>query len=123
MKTYVDVIKETIKYYSDDPENKRSLKINSGMSSCLYNGPDGKQCAFSRCAKSIPDHYDKLGKFASEVLKKEGINILKEEYRHLNNFGFWNELQHLHDDCNNWIDNGLSEVGKSHANSLIEKYK
>ena len=42
---------ETIQFYGSDHANRRSVP-EKPTSSCLYNGPDGKHCAFARYVKT-----------------------------------------------------------------------
>lgn len=117
MKTKIEIIKETVEYYSADV-SRRSISYSG---KCMYNGPEGKQCAFARCAEAIDEEYEEWN--ANEVLENKGIETLKPEYRHIIDVYFWNELQYLHDNCSNWDENGLTEDGKVFVKGLIHKYK
>jgi len=116
-KTYLDVINETVKYYSADPKNRRSL---GEKGNCLYNGPDGKQCAFARCAEPIDSKHE--GEAAIGLLIILGKDILKPEYRHLEDEIFWYKLQTLHDGDNFWTNAGLSKEGKEFVVALKVLY-
>ena len=118
MKTYLDVIEETVAFYTEDV-NRRSFDENNDM--CMYNGPDGKQCAFARCANEIDNYYE--GQTASSVISAKGFGILKPEYRHLTNKLFWYDLQNFHDDKANFNDTGLTDDGELVVENLINKYK
>jgi hypothetical protein len=124
MKTYIDVINETVEFYVADPVNRRSLSNDPDdeihSNGCLYNGPDGKQCAFARCANRIDKKYEGLS--AYKILDAEGINILKDEKQHLDNTYFWEELQNLHDNDFYWNESGLSTDGQEYVKELLEKY-
>ena len=72
--TYLDVIEETIEYYSKDV-NRRSQEPDGIR--CLYNSPDGRQCAFARCAEHISFKFE-TGR-AAILIKREGIQ-LKDKY-------------------------------------------
>ena len=116
-KTYIDVINDTVAFYSKDPENRRSIKNEV----CLYNGPNGKQCAFARCAQPICKALEAHD--ADNLLEIKGFSILKPEYRHLLNKSFWQDLQVFHDDSFYWDSNGLSKHGKEHLERLKQIYK
>ncbi len=118
MKTYVDVINETVDYYSEDPVERRS--VDETDSSCKYNGPGGRQCAFARCANPIDEKYE--GDDVSMIFHFEP-NILKDEYKHLENPDFWLDIQTLHDCLVYWNDEGLSEDGRKKVDEFINKYK
>ena len=114
MKTYLDVINETVMFYGDDP-SRRSI---NGDGDCLYNGPDGKQCAFARCAEEIHEwnEYEDVRSLLNEGIK------LKPEYKHLTNVWFWGNIQKLHDTECFWNKDGLSEDGQLFVMELIKKY-
>lgn len=112
MKTYIDVIEETVKYYSQDP-NLRSVDHKGN---CLYNGPDGKLCAFAR--------YVENPKSLSEGLAvNDNIHCLKDEYTHLDSIEFWDDLRNLHDLDGFWDHEGLSSVGLCEVNRLKNTWK
>ena len=91
MKTYLDVIEETVAYYSEDV-SRRSVTVGGG---CLYNSENGNQCAFQRCCYPIRE--DLEDRSAKDVIQVFGYDILKPEYQHLTDSEFWIVLQHLHD--------------------------
>lgn len=92
-KTYHQVIDETVEYYLNNP---RSVGVD-GL--CLYNGPNGEKCAFSRCCE--PDSQFNEGWPASS---SGHMNNLRAEYKHLNIPDFWNSLQELHDKEEYWTE-------------------
>lgn len=138
--TYSDLLKETVEYYSEDPEGRRGM--NGGM--CSYKTEDGKMCAVGRCIihpelfqeagagdfdnllQYIPDYdFEDLAEKDIENLgdDHEGniSKILKPEYKHLTDLQFWSTLQSLHDYCNFWNKKGLTEEGIIEVKKL-EKY-
>lgn len=114
MKTYLDVLNETVEFYSKDT-NRRSISVDN---KCLYNGPEGRKCAFSRCCLNANFHEGVNAGFNLESL---GFDILKPEYSHLLNSTFWNDLQSLHDLCKYWDKDGLTELGKSRLETIKER--
>lgn len=110
--TKLEIIEETTAYYSEDT-SRRSIENDM----CLYFGPNGKRCAFSR--------YVEPGK-EEELAKCE--NKLAEDISHFAKYHkedgiFWYDLQRFHDISNNWCDKGLTETGKSKLEELREKYR
>ncbi len=115
MKTKVEIIEETAAYYSEDV-NRRSLDGNK----CVYNGPDGKQCAFARvCEKPIDQRQE--GTSAWALIKQTGTALLKDEYK-INDAAFWDAIQGLHDYPDNWDEKGLTEAGKQRVELLKKTY-
>ena len=117
MKTYLDVLNETITFYSEDV-NRRSI---NDTDNCMYNGPDGKQCAIGRVCNDIPEKFE--DKLCDTIFDQLGFNILKPEYNHLKNYKFWLDLQAFHDDEDNWDEDGLSLIGYGHYEKLKNEYK
>lgn len=118
--TRIDIIKETVDFYSQDPVNRRSIDEEE-PEMCLYNSSNGKQCAFARYVEEPEDCIER--KNASDLLEKKVIT-LKKGVRHLKeDLYFWNNLQYLHDDEENWTKTGLSTEGEGEVNRLLEKYK
>ena len=127
----VDIINETIKFYSKDP-SRRSTKAKK----CLYKGPNDKRCAFGRCMteealKLIDEKTNgQLLSFLIDTLSynsddiKELDDIVQDKYKG-HDIEFWKDLQLLHDDELNWNtdeNKGLSMVGKREAKELITEY-
>lgn len=102
-KTKLEIIDETVAFYSKDPINRRSVNEDHR---CMYKGPDGKRCAFSRCC----DENKIDGLVEGKAAPKNPDDFLKEEY-HGHSPYFWKLIQTLHDDSYNWTATGLSEYG------------
>ena len=112
----LDVLKETVDYYSADPNGRRSLDPHHnnilGTDSCLYNGPEGKQCAASRLCDDIPKGLE------GDAWEEKFREFLKPEYESLPH-SFIYKLQKFHDLAPHWdkpqnciSDDGLAFVGK-----------
>ncbi len=122
--TKIEIIEETVEFYSKDPEGRRSL---DEFRDCKYNGPKGTHCAVGRCMLS---KYKRLGskfKHNSEdvyvLLDADNIDhFLSPKYRG-HGITFWQDLQELHDKDSFWDKRGLSAYGKTLVKELKEKYK
>lgn len=141
--TYLDVLEETVNYYTKDPSRRahdEKLKV------CSYYTNDGKMCAVGRCMlnpkifqeagagdfnhlltyiplpgnsineKSIIERRDDCETEVDDAILIS--RILKNKYEHLNDKEFWNRLQLLHDSGKLWCQTGLTEKGKDHYNLL-----
>lgn len=127
MKTTEQIIEETANHYNS---NNRSLlfdslgkpvyRYGSKTQSCAYNGKGDKKCAIARCCnEEIDREYE--GRSAHVILEEFGQNILKPEYRgHKNEF--WDKLQQLHDNPDNWNEDGLTKDGLIAKKNLIDLF-
>ncbi len=120
MKTKVEIINETVDYYSTDT-SRRAITTNKwGHFTCLYKMPDGRNCAVGRCLIKPPSN--SLGIRDLETYKGELDNLLKPEYRE-HSLSFWEDLQEIHDTPSYWNSEGMTERGKDRVNILLEYYK
>jgi hypothetical protein len=111
--TKIEIIEETVEFYSNNPRSLYDLGYT-----CLYNGVNGGKCAFSRCCT-----LDSIFK-ECEGSNEQHEAILLPQYSHIPyNDEFWIDLQGLHDADYNWDGNKLSEIGIKQVNRLKEKYK
>lgn len=127
-KTKIQIIEETLTYYSEDPVGRRS--VESEGSRCVYYGPDGKRCAYSRCWKEgisveeVVNRYE--WKDVESLIYSEEVenvdDLLKEEYQGYDT-EFWGDLQKLHGMQDYWTETGISLLGQKYANKLLPKYK
>lgn len=139
MKTYLDVIKETVEFYGTDPKGRRSInpartsdrpRWSPSTPGCLYVGVDGKRCAFARCTAPVQEarlskHEGKDAKTTlSGSLDDAGPIVLAPEYAHLTNGEFWNELQSLHDEEDYWDleKGGLSQLGQRYVDNEVKRW-
>lgn len=120
--TAIELIDETVNYYSQNPVGKRATRVEDGIQiGCEYYTPEGRMCAVGRCCKN-----PKLVEEQNEGLWATSIpnfeSILKKEYQ-----GFpiklWEELQNLHDTAGYWTETGLSHSGEDKVKELKESYK
>ena len=118
MKTKLEIIEETVEYYTTDPTRRSFIldKKEWQAYTCAYLLPDGRMCAVGRCmikpsltenwaVDGIPDIQDKL----------------KEEYRG-HNTHFWKRLQGFHDKRENWNEEGLTIMGKTYVEILKRNF-
>lgn len=117
MKTTTEIIEETVQFYLNNP---RSVDEEG---KCKYNGPNGIKCAFSRCCKDDIDFSEFEGENCNPFLK-----FLKEEYSIHTPWGFWSDIQSLHDEKTNWIEESpqastrqLSDKGTGEVKRLKDK--
>jgi hypothetical protein len=118
MKTKLEIIDETVKYYSTDTSRRGIQKTKIGTNSCTYLTEDGKMCAVGRCM--IKPTIDLEG--AADDVLADSFHLLKPEYR-IEDLNFWIDLQRLHDDCYFWNENGLTKEGLNQVKRLKEEYK
>lgn len=115
----LDIIDETVEFYSADPVNRRSI----GDRNCLYNGPDGKRCAFSRYVKDeyVPQmaEYCSAGESYNRLKFDIKDEVMKPGYEGLD-IHFWNQLQKIHDFSDNWNSTGLTDTGKEYVRQFKE---
>ena len=148
----VDIVLETVAYYSEDPANRRALELtNVSTKSCMYKTAAGNMCALGRCMIDPPLNFlgdlyqlveesDAFKKGLNEFLNKNP-NITDEEqdifeFELKNNLfqsllkpeyrghpmDFWNQLQALHDREEYWAEKGLSDRGIAQRDYIINYY-
>ena len=106
--TKIEIIDETVKYYSEDVY-RRSLVAEV----CKYKTEEGKMCAVGRCLTST--NIDKFGTLDGDVhllfaQVDWNDDLFQEQYKG-HDEAFWADLQHLHDVQTHWDNNGLTEIG------------
>lgn len=114
MKTKLEIIEETVKYYSEDT----SRRAFNGRG-CEYLTKDGRMCAVGRCLSE--EGLKKYGLYSGRFCPLM-IEYMKEEYKISDEF-FWKELQHFHDANIYWNEMGLSEEGEDQVRKLKILYK
>jgi len=119
-KTKVEIIRETVDYYSQDT-TRRSYDAERDL--CCYLGEDGRKCSVGRCIipEILAKRYHELNQRASVENIPDLEEILQPEYRG-HSLEFWKRLQVLHDDDKYWTPEGLSEKGEHKVAELITVY-
>lgn len=114
--TYLEVLEDTVKYYSEDV-NRRGLNLNGG---CVYHGIKDDNtvlCAVGRCLKDPKEfesnRWGSVSDFYCDIFNDDFIPALKEEYQHLTYRRFWEFLQMLHDTELFWDANGITKAGEN----------
>lgn len=114
MKTKIEIIEETVKYYSEDV-SRRAVNVL-----CEYLTDDGRMCAVGRCLYNVKQAMDEdvedwstHEEFFTPVWKKGYAGHEKE---------FWVDLQNLHDVERYWNDKGLTDLGKNQLLTLKKQY-
>ena len=118
----IDLIDETAKAYT---KSTRAAKDTNFSSGCLYEAPDGRQCAVGRlCTNALELERNCGGKSAGDNATLDLMKF-KPEYKWIGELPrlirakLLNELQEIHDDRANWKDDGLSPLGEQ----AIERLK
>jgi len=117
----IEIINETVKFYSNDPYYLRSVDEDNN---CAYNNTDNRHCAVGRClmykyrsrGKKLKGNYEDLTTL-SNVHKISFDKMLSPKYRG-HDICFWIDLQELHDIDSYWNSNGLSIVGEEFVQRL-----
>ena len=105
-----EIIDETIAFYQNNPRSK-----SEDGNCCLYNGPNGEKCAFSRCC--TPDSEFKEGR--GSILQLNAILLPQYEGQSKR---FWDEIQNLHDTDNYWDGNTLTKLGEYEVLRMKNEY-
>lgn len=122
----LEVLYETINFYSENPKETRALNKKG---SCLYLTSDGKRCAVGRmlAIDSLPKKVNEEN--VKELFSKRSESnffvcgrVFKPEYQGLG-LGFLYDLQSLHDNNRCWGDEGLSDSGKRKIEMIEAKIK
>jgi len=115
MKTKLEIINETVAYYSEDV-NRRATNNNGG---CEYKTEDGRMCAVGRyLIHELPKPSSGV---SVQPLNCNLDDFLMDEYSG-HSVEFWSCLQSLHDRAEYWNATGLTESGQSYVNKLKEIY-
>jgi hypothetical protein len=126
-KSKLEIVKETIEYYSADPKGRRAF-VN-GL--CWYLTNDGRKCAVGRYIKEEKnsefmsgDVYNicHVSPFNTEESNSTALDLLLVDDVHGHSVAFWKSIQIFHDKKEYWTETGLSEEGQKEANKLIEYY-
>jgi len=120
-KDYLDLLQETIDYYSVNPEKRRATSSDDFL--CVYKTADNKRCAIGRLIKE--EYINDAAKFKGDILDLSNSKhvdqhideLFKEKYQGFD-IDFYYRLQKLHDSSNYWNENGLTIEGKSYSDDI-----
>ena len=123
--TKLELLEDTVKYYSIDTSRRAVVKLESGATACRYTTDDGQHCAVGRWLQ--PNYkntkwVDNEGCSADDLLKDswyEVDDLFIEGVRHIPAW-FWMDLQQLHDNDVFWDKDGLTEAGVEKVDELRE---
>lgn len=121
MKTKIEIINETVKFYSEDT-SRRAFTSDWGFNEeqkgvCCYLTEDGRQCAVGRCLENSADIAN------GGIATVWNTAKFKPEYEG-HDKTFWSDLQNFHDPHIYWNDSsGLTKPGQVHLQKLLEKYE
>ena len=132
--TPVELIQETVAYYSADPVGRRAiLSINEVPEKaplCQYQTLDNRKCAVGRCmldndnlymlSGSIDDAYWR-DEYGDRKENAKWQTLIKPEYEDIPN-DLWVQLQQFHDTNDNWDEEGLSERGMRVTERLLKEW-
>ena len=123
------VLNDTVQFYSEDT-NRRSLEINTNMllgTACKYLCDNGNMCAVGRLLnkdvlKEVHENHEgpfrRLTNSKVYLTHKANKTFFENKELHSLSIGFFQDLQHLHDGNDYWIENGLSEKGSKEINKF-----
>lgn len=118
-----EIIDETANSFTS---KNRAIKENSkGGNECFYTDINGNHCGVGRCmTKEGLEHlgYRSISARSINSVYHNGLDgFLKPEYRG-HSIEFWEDIQSFHDSCQNWNENGLTEVGRWTYRSLMNRH-
>ena len=123
-----DVIDFVVEHYGADPQGRRSVEKGPYTLRCVYDSPDGRQCAFRIFCRDEDARFvnesrseDDEDPNAGWLLEHASNILLRPEVQGLvGKLSFWDDIQGLHDEEQYWdlVQGGLSEKGKLAVHKL-----
>lgn len=131
--TKLELLENTVKYYSEDTSRRAVVKCKGGATECMYTTDKGNHCAVGRWLQDnykTTDWYQNTGCSADDLLngytdgsyesvQYEVDDLFIEGVRHIPAW-FWMDLQQLHDNDAFWDKDGLTEAGVEKVDELRE---
>ena len=117
-----EILKDTVDYYREDPEERRAVDENGD---CLYTTEDGRHCAIGRYMREefLDTEFKENNGVGVNCLSSNIDYYLRHDVRGLDG-DFWKDLQSMHDTIGYWLEwsqdtDGLREYkftdkGKEH---------
>lgn len=129
----LDLLEDTVQYYSEDPENRRCVLLTEGSKYCFYSPQTAEKSLSQGCAIGrLLDDSLKLeldartglcGVSISQIFSHQKWQDLKDKFpKDLLNLpiDFLSMLQDLHDGVFYWDEIGLTEYGQTFVNQIKE---
>ena len=97
-----DILKDTVDYYSEDPQGRRAVDNNGD---CKYTTENGNHCAIGRYmrAEFLDTEWEENHGVGVHGLSSNIDYYLKHEVRGLDE-QFWRDLQNMHDIVGYWLE-------------------
>jgi len=115
----LEFLNETVNHYNKNNRSATLINETFGENKCSYFPQNNKSlgCAIGRHVsdKDLCKEWDKLPNDKSSVY---AIFEQLPEYLRLLDCNFLLAIQRLHDNPNNWDENGLSETGRYNAKEI-----
>ena len=118
--TALELITETIDFYSTDTSRRGVTESIHGHITCSYQSENGNKCAVGRCMTE--DALEKYYDFQNNVEKLPDFESLLLPQYQGHDIEFWRRLQRLHDATYNWDENGLTTDGQKIVDNLIKTF-
>tara|TARA_R100000808_G_C2122427_1_gene133437 strand:+ start:259 stop:717 length:459 start_codon:yes stop_codon:yes gene_type:complete len=128
--TKLELLQDTIRYYSENPEGKRALENvfdaeeNHCGSDCVYTTENGQHCAVGRFLKkehqSTEFQYNEENSIIDILDYMSPEELFVEEVQDIPQW-LWTSLQGLHDIDGNWGEKGLTQQGEERAEKIYQK--
>lgn len=116
-KTKLEIINETVAFYSEDVKRRAA----DAFGVCEYKTADNRKCAVGRVLLAKAFREDLDGHDALDILIIYGDSLFKNNYRgHAP--AFWNDLQFLHDRREYWNGEGLTAAGVTFKTQLLMRW-
>jgi hypothetical protein len=116
--TRQELLNNTIAFYSEDVTRRAYDKESE---QCMYQTPDGRNCAIGRELKSPSTFGVATHSIGSGI---SSIELMRELPKRLSSMGdkFLNDIQMFHDKDDYWGADGLTLSGKDRVNTICNNY-
>ena len=123
MKTKPEILRETVEHYKTHPRSLAPALDRNSLCACLYAGPNGALCAFSRVVMREHRHFLVEAKSAQDQFFLGAIadEHLLPAYRG-HDPEFWTDVQTIHDDESYWQGQEFTRCGEERLAELLTRY-
>lgn len=116
MKTMMEILDDTVAYYSADPEGRRAADPETEV--CCYRTEVGHMCAVGRYRDfAFKVAAMREGLSVRILMREYGQDIFIPEAKGHTAL-FWQDLQYLHDKSQRWTRTGLSTTGEREVHAI-----